>query len=354
MNVVETVEKLIIDRIRKLFPYIPGEQKNENSVIKLNTNESPYPPPREFINKVIKSLDGKIRLYPEPDSRSLREKIASYYGVKVNNVFIGNGSDEIIRLLPLIFMDAKDKLGFFEISYSLYKTIADIFGYNYIIFDNEDNFSINLHKVDKKIKLLFMPNPNSPTGMYVPIRDIIGFLKYFEGILVIDEAYIDFSNQESAISLIKKYPNIVVIRTFSKSFSLAGARLGYCIANEDIILALDKVKDSYNINIFSQLCGYYIFDFIEEIKKNINEIIQNRKELQRKLLELGFYVLPSFANFLFVKPPYNDAKKLYLLLKSKNIFVRYFTFPHKIKDYVRITIGKKKDNLALIEVIKSA
>jgi len=338
-------------RIQDMSPYIPGEQIQHNAVIKLNTNENPYPPPLGFIERLREFDFGLLRLYPEPNSWKLREKIASYYGIEVENVFVGNGSDEIIRLLPLIFLDSDDKIGFFEITYSLYKTIAQMFGYKYIVFKNEDDFSINLDRVSNDVKLLFLPNPNSPTGLYISIDKIERFLESFDGILVVDEAYIDFSGKKSAISLVDRYPNLVVIRTFSKAFSLAGIRLGYCFANKDVVFALDKVRDSYNVNTFSAYCGYLIFDFMDELKEKISLIIKNREFLKDELSLMNFFIIPSFANFLFVKPPIS-AYKLYTLLKENNILVRYFPSPDKIKQYLRITIGREEEMHKLLYAIK--
>lgn len=335
------------------FPeYIPGEQPQDKKYIKLNTNENPYPPSPKVLGCLQEAINRKLRLYPDALANELREKIGQRYGFDKDNVFIGNGSDEILRLAITAFSKPGDNVIFPFPSYTLYDTLTTLAYCKPLTINLTKNFLIP----DKFITthtdcLKVIASPNSPTATFYNIDFIEDVVKNNNKVVIIDEAYVDFAN-DTALSLVKKYDNLLVARTFSKAFSLAGIRIGYCFGNKELIHAFIKIKDSYNINYLSQVAAMAAIDDYDYMLSTTKTIIDTREYLRKELLKLNFVVFDSQANFLFVKPLKNSAETFYLKLKAQGILVRFFNLP-ELKDYLRITIGTKEEIDALLNAIKN-
>ena len=341
--------------------YTPGEQPKIKSLIKLNTNENPYPPSPAVLNFLKNADYEKLRLYPDPMADQLRTEIANLYGYKKENILAGNGSDDILTIAIRSFVSENEKIGCFEPSYSLYPVLARIQNAQTVkvTLTEEDNFEFPRELLDTKsntfasikdVKVFFLTRPNAPTGTAYDINLIERFCAIFKGIVFIDEAYADFA-EESCVNLVKEYQNVIIGRTLSKSYSLAGIRLGWAIADEKIIEGMIKVKDSYNINYITQQLAIAAINDQPYLRSTIKKIITTRKFLSESLSNLGFKVIPSQSNFLFASPPGNDGEQLFKTLRKHNIIVRYF--PGEITGkYIRITIGTKDDIDKLVSVCR--
>ncbi len=337
---------------------MPGEQPRDRQYLKLNTNESPYPPsPR--IKDFLENFDIQhLRLYPDPQFLKLRDKIAVCYGIKSDQVFIGNGSDEVLALSFFSFFDSSNgKLIFPEFTYSFYPVYCDFFGIDYRTIPLTRAFQIDIHGFIKRGDAcgVIFSNPNAPTGVCVPFEEIIALLDKFptDRVVVVDEAYIDFGGK-SAVSLIDRYPNLLVSRTFSKSMCLAGLRLGYAMGDANLVRALFAAKDSFNsypVDMLAQRIGEIAISDQPYYRVIQDKIITNREYLSRVLVEAGWEVLPSKANFVFVRKDGISGQEIYLKLKEKGILVRYFNISG-IRDFIRITIGTKDQIDTLIREIK--
>ena len=328
------------DTLREMEEYIPGEQPEENAkIIKLNTNENPFPPSKNALDLMMKQVNENLRLYPDPMATRLREIFAEQNKLQSNQVFAGNGSDEIFTLIFRGFANKNSLAAFPYPSYSLYDTLAQGNGIPYEKVQLEEGFEYNLDKfLKKKYNLVIIANPNNPTGTFCPVEQIESFCKRFEGLFVVDEAYIDFYGG-SAIELVNKFDNLIVTRSMSKSYSLAGLRVGFAAANADIIRGFMKIKDSYNLDSLAQagacasLLDQKTFDY------NKRMLLISKEYLEERLAEIDFQIIPSRANFIFVKHPQISAEDLYNSLKERGILVRYFSGERK-NEYVRISIGK--------------
>ncbi|MBI4975883.1 MAG: histidinol-phosphate transaminase [Spirochaetes bacterium] len=336
---------------RSLEPYIPGEQpKVTGSIIKINTNESPFPPPPKVIRAIKRFPFEALRLYPEPDIHTLRAAIAARYNTSADRIHCGNGSDEILADIFNAFASKKSLAVFTDPTYTLYVTLAKRFGIPSRSIPTESDFSIDLDKIPNRANVLFfLANPNAQTGLFIPIETVRKFLAGFKGLLILDEAYVDFA-AESGLSLAKEFDNIIVTRTCSKSFSLCGLRVGYCFANPVLIDGLARVKDSYNLNILSQRAATAAMEDYEYVMRNVKRIVDERERVFSVLTKRGFTVLPGQGNFLLANPNRISAKELYEALKKRNIFVRYFS-TSRLRDYVRITIGTRAQNDTLLKAI---
>ena len=335
-----------------LEAYTPGEQPKDMKYIKLNTNESPFPPSKSVIDAVNGEEVAKLRLYPDPEGSELKSAIAELYGVEKKNVFISNGSDEILNFTFMAFFDAKGVV-FPEISYGFYKVYADLYGIDYRMIPLSEDFSINYKDYVGVGKNVVIANPNAPTGMTLSLAEIEEIVaSNSDSIVLIDEAYVDFGG-ESCVALTRKYDNLIVCCTYSKSRSLAGARLGFAIANEAIIGDLEKIKYStnpYNINRLTMVAGLAAIKDNDYYMNNCRVIEANREYTKSELEKLGFSVLPSKANFIFAKSDSIGGEELYLELKARGILVRHFT-KEAIKEYNRITIGTMDDMKALVGAV---
>ena len=345
------MSKFLSQRLLSLEEYVPGEQPRDKKYIKLNTNESPFPPSPKAIATVNQREKEDLRLYSDPECKNLKEAIAAYYNVGKENVFVSNGSDESLNFFFMAFCDEEKKVCFPEISYGFYKVFADLYSLDYEAIPLKEDFTIDVNDYINKGKNIVIANPNAPTGLCLGLSDIERIVSSNpDHIVVIDEAYVDFGG-ESAVNLTKKYNNLMVVQTFSKSRSLAGARLGFAIADKDIIKDLEKIKYStnpYNINRLTLLLGTEAIKDKEYFETNRNLIIKAREYTENSLTELGFDILPSKTNFVFAKSDKISGEDLYLKLKEKGILVRHFSNP-KICEYNRITIGTMEEMQELIK-----
>lgn len=348
------MSKFLKESLKTLEAYTPGEQPRDKKYIKLNTNESPFPPSPEVISAVSAEEVADLRLYSDPLCKTLKEKISALYGVKYENVFVSNGSDESLNFFFMAFCDNENPVAFPEISYGFYKVFAELYSIPYTAIPLMDDFSINPDDYINCKKHVVIANPNAPTGLMLPLEEIEKIVASNpDKIVLIDEAYVDFGGV-SAIPLTKKYDNLLVVGTFSKSRSLAGARLGFAIGNAEIIKDLEKIKYStnpYNINRLTLVAGAAAIDSNDYFMNNCKEIEVVRDYTTEELENLGFFVIPSKANFIFAKSDKISGEDLYLNLKEKGVLVRHFT-TEKIKDFNRITIGTKEEMMTFIDKVK--
>ena len=336
-----------------LTPYTPGEQPKDAQYIKLNTNESPFAPPQSVVD-ASKAEAEKLHLYSDPESARLTEKTAEMLGVKKTQVLMTNGSDEALNFAFMAFCDEAHGIVFPDITYGFYPVFAKLNGIPYETVALNENFEVDYRDYIGIKKNIVIANPNAPTGLAIPRAQIEEIVKSNpDNIVIIDEAYVDFGG-ESCVPLIQKYDNILITQTFSKSRSMAGARLGFAVGNEKLIADLNTVKYStnpYNVNRMTAAAGYAAL--CEEVwfTKNCQTIRENREYASEGLRALGFMVLPSKTNFIFAKSTAIGGKKLYERLKEKGILVRWFNVK-RIEDFVRITIGTKEQMQALIQAIE--
>ncbi len=330
--------------IAALTGYVPGEQSKDEGIIKLNTNENPYPPSPRVLSALRRATNQSLRLYPEPLADALRDAAAEIYGVKRENILAGNGSDEILSILLRCFVGRNDRVAFPVPTYSLYETLVAIQEGELVNIDYPADFSIPEELYGQSAALTFLCNPNSPSGTLVPLREIERLARAATGVLVVDEAYIDFAETDtaSAIPLIQQISNLVVLRTFSKSFSLAGMRIGLAFASEEIVAGLMKVKDSYNLNRLSLVAATAALEDLPWMRRNVRRIQQSRAKLSRSLKRLGYDVYPSQANFVMAQKKGQNQKIVYEALKAKNIFVRYFDTAG-LQESLRIAVGAPRE-----------
>ena len=346
------MSRFLNQQYQSLEAYTPGEQPRDQQYIKLNTNESPYPPAPSVVEAMTAEQVELLRLYSDPTAKNLKEKLAGLYGVKPENVFVSNGSDEVLNFSFMAF--GGSGVVFPDISYGFYEVFADLYAINAEKIPLEADFSVDYQKYCGKNKMVVIANPNAPTGMTLPLWQIEEIVKTNpDAVVLIDEAYVDFGG-ETCLPLVKTYDNLLVTRTFSKSRCLAGGRLGYAFASPEIIADLEKIKYStnpYNINRLTLLLGEKTIEAEGYYQEKCREIEETRAWTVEKLEELGFEVLPSKANFIFVKTDKMDGGELYKTLKARGILVRHFTNP-RICQYNRVTIGTKNQMEALIDTIK--
>lgn len=340
--------------VRRAVPYIPGEQPQNADVIKLNTNENPYPPSPSVI-KVLEDFDtDKMRLYPDPDSSVLVNAIAKRYGVKPNQVFVGVGSDDVLSVAFQTFFCSDKPVLFPDITYSFYDVWADLYRIPYKTIPLTDSLEINIEDYKQENGGIVIANPNAPTGVYMPADSIEEIVKANpDSVVIVDEAYIDFGG-ESCLRLTEKYENLLVVQTFSKSRSLAGMRIGFAMGNEKLIQYMNNVKfsiNSYTMNPLTQLCGVASVEDEVYFQETVKKIIRTRETAKEQLKNLGFTFTDSMTNFIFAQPEKKSAKYVFEELKKRNIFVRYWDKP-VICDYLRITIGTDEQMNKLAEALE--
>ena len=348
------MSKFLDERYSSLAAYVPGEQPQDKKYIKLNTNESPYPPSPETLAAVNVGETENLRLYPDPDGRILTKKIADLYGVESENVFLANGSDDILNFAFMAYCANGRKSYFADITYGFYGVFANLHGSDYTEIPLEEDFSIDADKFCGVDGGVFIANPNAPTGLALSLEEVEKIIKSNpENVVVIDEAYVDFGG-ESAVNLTKKYNNLLVVQTFSKSRSMAGARLGFAVGSKELIGDLHKLRYStnpYNINRLTLAAGSACIDSQNYYDENCKKIMATREFTKTELQKLGFSVLPSKANFIFAQSPLIDGGELYLKLKEKGVLIRHFT-SERIKNFNRITIGTPEEMQIFIEKVK--
>ena len=346
------MSKFLTEKLRGLEAYVPGEQPKERKYVKLNTNESPFPP-SEYARRIAAEQLEKLMLYPDPDCRELLDEIALNADMGRENVIVSNGSDEVLNFAFMAYCDKDTPAVFPDITYGFYKVFADLNGVPSRILPLNDDFTIDLEAYKKEAGTVFIANPNAPTGLALPVEAIEKLLQANPSrVVVVDEAYVDFGG-ESCIPLTKKYDNLLVTQTFSKSRSLAGARLGFGVACKAIIDDLNKIKYStnpYNVNRVTAALGVGAIRDKEYFNACRLSVIETRKWTAEKLKEFGFTMTDSMANFLFVRHEKIGGEELYLRLKEKGILVRHFK-TDRIKDYNRITVGSRAEMEALVTAI---
>ncbi len=328
--------------VKNIKPYVPGEQPKDRAYIKLNTNENPYPPSPKAIEAIKKAADETLRLYPDPSGDELRDTIASAFGLKRENVFIGNGSDELLAFcFPAFFEPEGKPVLFADITYSFYPVYAEFFRMPYKLIEADGAFCVPLDGYFQENGGIIIANPNAPTGLGLPLSDIEKVLRKNEkSVVILDEAYVDFG-ADSAIALIPRYPNLLVIRTLSKSHSLAGLRVGYALGDKELIEAIIRVKDSINSYTVDRLAQAGAREAIADnlyFQETRRKIMTTRERVSQKLEAQGFTVIPSQANFIFVRHARCPGRDLFQKLREKGILVRYFDKP-KINNFIRVTIG---------------
>ncbi|MBP5332251.1 MAG: histidinol-phosphate transaminase [Lachnospiraceae bacterium] len=340
---------------RTLEPYTAGEQPDFADMIKLNTNENPYPPSQKVIDAGSVFDSRNLRLYPSVDASKLRNAIAAYHGFEADRVFVGVGSDDVLAIIFQTCFNSGKQILFPEITYSFYEVWADLYRINYTAIPLKPDFTIDpADYIGRDNGGIVIANPNAPTSIAMPAGDIISIVEANPGrIVVIDEAYVDFGG-ESVMPYLDKYPNLVVVRTYSKSRSLAGLRIGYAIASKRIIGEMENVKNSINsypMNRPSIEMGAASLEDETYFKDRVGKIIETRERLTEELTQLGFKVFPSSANFVFATHPEVDATFIFEELKKKHIYVRHFKKP-LINDYLRITVGTDEQISVLVENLK--
>jgi histidinol-phosphate aminotransferase len=344
------------DFVKDLKPYSPGEQPQINNITKLNTNENPYGPSPKVIKAISEAADDRLRLYPPPEADQLKQTIAQHFELSPSQIFVGNGSDEVLAHIfnGLLSHPEKGPLLFPDISYSFYPVFCQLYGINFEKIPLADDFSIDLDQYQLKNGGIIFPNPNAPTGLLMGLEAIESLLqKNSHSVVVVDEAYVDFGGQTAA-SLIDQYDNLLVVQTMSKSRSLAGMRVGYAMGSEHLIDGLNRIKNSFNsyplghLQIAAAIAAFKDDDYFKDTSQ---QIISERERVIQQLENLGFEVLPSKANFVLAHHPENAADKLADSLRAKGIIVRYFAKP-RIDQFLRITIGTKPQNSQLIDSLK--
>ncbi len=343
----------MVEKYASLLPYTPGEQPKDAQYVKLNTNESPFPPSPLAIEYACEEAK-RLMLYPDPELTSIRGAIGDYYGVGMDSVTVTNGSDDALNFAFMAFCDDSRPALFADITYGFYKVFAELGHIPYTKIPLKDDFTLSVDDYIGKCGTVFIANPNAPTGLFLPLSEIDRLVKSDPTrVVVIDEAYVDFG-AESAVSLTQKYDNLLVIGTFSKSRSMAGARLGFAIGCPSLIEDLNRIRYStnpYNINRMTMAAGVGSVKDDAYFKKNCLEIIRVREWTRARLTELGFRSTDSLANFLFVSHDKIDAEQMYLTLKKNGVLIRHFT-QDRIKDYNRITVGNQEQMQILVDKIK--
>jgi histidinol-phosphate aminotransferase len=357
--------------VQNLHAYVPGEQPKIKGLIKLNTNENPYPPSTHVLAAVKAAVDGRLRLYPNPTAQPLREKLAKLHGCGPENIIVGNGSDEVLALAVRGFVEpaqgtafkfrnarpARAVVQYFTPSYSLYPVLADIHGATKNGVALNPDFSIPAVKELKRARiwdfnaaLTFITTPNAPSGRGYTTANLEALCRVQRGVVVLDETYVDFA-EENALALALKMPHVLVARTFSKAYSLCFQRVGYLLGHADLIAALHKIRDSYNVNGLGQIAAEATLDDLKYYGANFKKIIATRDWLSPELTTLGFRVLPSQTNFIFARPPLFTAADWLQKLREKKILVRWFSAP-EVRDFLRITIGTQAEAAALAKAAR--
>ncbi|CAM3591557.1 histidinol-phosphate transaminase [Marinicrinis lubricantis] len=347
----------ILPHMLKLGSYEAGiRPQNVREVIKLNQNENPYPPSPQVRGVLSKANWQELRCYPDPQMEELREGLAEVYRVRKERIFCGSGSSEIISLLFTVCVGHERRIAIPDPSFSLYASVAAVHQAECVKIPTRDDFSVDVDGLlECGAHAVMLVNPNNPTGVQLPLAEVERLVKHVKGLVVVDEAYIDFAESgSSAIPLIDQYEHVIVLRTFSKSYALSGARVGYAFANETLIAALEKAKHLYNINVLSQRLALAALSDQEYMKWRAALIRRNREWLSSQLRQLDFHVVPSQANFILCSPPPEgpyDARALYQKLMDRNLFVRYFEEP-RLRGYVRISIGTDEQMKCTMDVIQ--
>lgn len=342
--------------VHTLTPYVPGEQPKIQNLVKLNTNENPYGPSPKVIAALTHTATDQLRLYPDPDSSRLKQALAQYHQLSPDQVFVGNGSDEVLAHVFQALLKHDKPLLFPDISYSFYPVYCGLFDIDYEMVALNAQFEIAVTDYFKPNGGIIFPNPNAPTGVPLPLADIERLLKHnTESVVVVDEAYVDFGTQ-SAVGLIARYPNLLVSHTYSKSRSLAGLRVGYALGQAHLIEALIRVKDSFNsypLDRFAEAGAVAALEDEAYFQHTRQQVITSRESLVATLATMGFETLPSGANFIFTRHPNFDGAQLAQGLREHAVIVRHFKKPARISSFLRVTIGSEAENQAFLHALRS-
>lgn len=342
---------------RALEAYVPGEQPRDKKYIKLNTNENPYPPSPAVLAAMKSAVNEDLRLYPDPVCDELRRTIAAYYHVEKENVFVGNGSDEVLAFSFAAFFEHDKPVLFPDITYSFYPVYAEMFQLSYHTIPLTDDFDVPVEEFLVDNTGCALPNPNAPTGKLIPEKDLLKIVEYnyktAEKVVIVDEAYIDFGGV-SMIPYIAKYPNLLVVQTLSKSRSLAGLRVGFAVGDRELITGLERVRDSINSYTLDRIAlagAVAAFKDVEYFEETRHKVMQTREKVVAAVEALGCTVIPSGSNFIFMSSPAVPGKELYLRLKEKGVLVRYFNKP-RIDNYLRVSIGSDEEMAFFLDKLK--
>jgi len=344
-------------QIERMSGYVPGEQPKVPGLIKLNTNENPYPPSPKVLDVLRAAVDGRLRLYPDPTSSALRQKLSKMHGFEPDQIIIGNGCDDILNLCVRAFCGECEKLAYFWPSYSLYPVLANIQGATQVELPLDDDFQIKVHppllsKLDG-VKLVFITQPNAPSGVWLQRVELQRVIEETKGVVVIDEAYVDFA-ADNCLDFAREYDNVIVARTFSKAFSLAGMRVGWAVGPRELIGALNKVKDSYNVSRLAQIGAEATLDDWAYFESNVRRIKATRQRVIARLEEWKFFVYPSQTNFVFARPPAPlTARQWFENSREQKILVRWWD-ADRIRDFVRVTIGTDEEMDNFLEASERA
>ncbi len=341
--------------VKDLVPYVPGEQPKLSKLVKLNTNENPYGPSPKALAAMQAEVNDALRLYPDPNGERLKQAVADYYGVQLNQVFVGNGSDEVLaHAFHGLFQHGKPLL-FPDISYSFYPVYCGLYGIEHETVPLDANFQIRVEDYARPNGGIIFPNPNAPTGCLLALEAIEQLLQTNpDSVVLVDEAYVDFGG-ETAISLVDRYPNLLVSQTLSKSRSLAGLRVGFAVGHPDLIEALERIKNSFNSYPLDRIAiagAAAAFEDRAYFEQTCTQVIDSREVVVKGMQALGFEVLPSAANFVFARHPHKDGAALAAGLREQGVIVRHFNKP-RIYQFLRITIGTPEQNQALLEALTS-
>jgi histidinol-phosphate aminotransferase len=355
---MSSVDTLIRPLIRELHGYVPGEQPQIPGLIKLNTNENPYPPSPKVIKALQMAADDRLRLYPNPTADGLRAKLAAHHGCRPENIIVGNGSDELLSLATRVFVEpGQGRIQYFTPSYSLYPVLADIHGAVKNPVPLKADFTLpavaELQREGKwkfDAALTYVTTPNAPSGRGYATADLELLADSHKGVMILDEAYADFAG-ENALALALRLPHVMVARTFSKGYALCFLRVGYFIGHPDLITALHKARDSYNVNGLGQVAAEATLDNLAYYRKNFRRIIATRGEVAAALAQLDFETFPSETNFIFTRPPRFPAGEWLAKLRAEKLLVRWWNYP-EVRDYLRITIGNEKEMDTLLKVVR--
>ena len=357
--------ELVRPLVRALHPYVPGEQPTIRGLIKLNTNENPYPPSPRVLRAVKNAVDDRLRLYPDPTASLLRKRLAALHHCRPENIIVGNGSDELLAMAVRAFVEPRRgskrqsecTVQYFTPSYSLYPVLAAIHGARSNAIKLAQEFALpsvkllrKSHAWDFHAALTFVTTPNAPSGRGYSTVELETLCRAHKGVIVLDEAYVDFA-KENALELALKYPHVIVARTFSKAYSLCFQRIGYFVAPPVLIEALDKIRDSYNVNGLGQIAALATLDELPYYRRNFRRVIATRERLSEALRALGFEVAPSSTNFILVRPPEFSAREWLQKLRARKILVRWFSAP-EVRDYLRISVGTDAEADALISAAR--
>lgn len=338
------------ENIERMEGYTPGFQPKGEGWIKLNTNENPYPPSPKVIEALGAAIDGRLRLYPDPLSDSVRDKIAAVYGVDRECVLVGNGCDDVLAIAARSFLGEGDRLLMTRPTYTLYRVLGEIQGAEVVEILLNDDFSLPEEVFSREAELTCISNPNPPSGILYSREQMERLVRGTGGVVVIDEAYVDFAGND-CLGVLKSHDNVLIARSFSKYLSMAGLRLGFAIGDKSLISGMMKVKDSYNVNCLSQIAAVAALDDLSYYREILREVCRERESLTQGLQRLGWNVYPSQANFIFAIPGRLPASQVYEKLYERRILVRYFDTP-ETRHGLRVTIGTPEQNRRLLEAVE--